>query len=141
MEAELAEFIAPRRFNALLLGSFATLALALAALGLYGVISYIVTQRTREIGIRMALGAEARQIVLAVLRQGFLVASAGVLVGMAGALALSRIVEGLLFGITARDPMVFVAMPLLLLMVAALATLIPARRASRVDPAIALRAE
>jgi predicted permease len=141
MDALLSESIAPRRFNVLLLGSFAALACVLAAVGLYGVIAFLVAQRTREIGLRMALGADARQIVLAVLRQGLLVASAGVAVGIATALALSRIVAGMLFGITARDPMVFVAVPLLLLGVAALAIVVPARRASRVDPAMALRGE
>ncbi|HET7551157.1 MAG TPA: ABC transporter permease [Gemmatimonadaceae bacterium] len=141
MEALLSESIAPRRFNVLLLGSFAALACVLAAVGLYGVIAFLVAQRTREIGLRMALGAEARQIVLAVLRQGLRVAAAGVVVGITASLVLSRIVEGMLFGITRHDPMVFVAVPLLLLGVAALAIVIPARRASRVDPVIALRAE
>lgn len=141
MDARLSESIAPRRFNVLLLGSFAALACVLAAVGLYGVIAFLVAQRTREIGLRMALGAEARQIVLAVLRQGLLVASAGVAVGMAASLALSRIVEGMLFDVTAHDPIVFVAVPLLLLGVAVLAIALPARRASRVDPAMALRGE
>lgn len=141
MEAELADFMAPRRFNALLLGSFAALALALAVLGLYGVISYVVAQRTREIGIRMALGAERRDVVRAVLRQGMAVALGGVLLGVAAALALTKVIAGLLFNVASRDPVVFAAVPLLLLGVAALATLLPARRASRVDPVIALRAE
>ncbi len=141
MDAELAEFMAPRRFNALLLGSFAALALALAVLGLYGVISYVVTQRTREIGIRMALGAERRDVVRAVLRQGMGVALGGVLLGVAAALALTKVIAGLLFNVPSRDPVVFAAVPLLLLGVAALATLLPARRASRVDPVTALRAE
>jgi putative ABC transport system permease protein len=141
MDAVLSESIAPRRFNVLLLGSFAALACVLAAVGLYGVIAFLVAQRTREIGLRMALGAEATQIVLAVLRQGLLVAAAGVAVGITAALALSRIVEGMLFEVTAHDPFVFVAVPLLLLTVAALAIVVPARRASRVDPATALRAE
>jgi predicted permease len=141
MDARLSESIAPRRFNVLLLGSFAALACVLAAVGLYGVIAFLVAQRTREIGLRMALGAEARQIVLAVLRQGLLVASAGVAVGITAALSLSRIMKGMLFDVTAHDPTVFVAVPLLLLAVAALAIVLPARRASRVDPAIALRTE
>jgi putative ABC transport system permease protein len=133
--------MAPRRFNALLLGSFATLALALAVLGLYGVISYVVTQRTREIGIRMALGAERRDVVQAVLRQGMTVALVGVVLGVAASLALTKVLAGLLFRVESRDPVVFTVVPLLLLAVAALAILLPARRASRVDPATALRAE
>lgn len=141
MEAVLSEFVAPRRFNALLLGSFAALALTLAALGLYGVISYIVTQRTREIGIRMALGAERSDVVHSVLREGVGLALAGVIPGIAAALALSKLLSGLLFHVGSRDPVVFTVVPFLLLGVAALAVMIPARRASRVDPAIALRAE
>ncbi len=141
MDQVLAEFMAPRRFNALLLGSFAALALVLAALGLYGVISYIVTQRTREIGIRMALGAERRDVVQAVLLQGMGLAVAGVVLGVMASLALTRVLAGLLFEVQSRDPFVFAFAPLLLLAVAALAIVIPARRASCVDPAIALRAE
>jgi putative ABC transport system permease protein len=141
MDEVLAEFMAPRRFNALLLGSFAALALVLSALGLYGVISYIVTQRTREIGIRMALGAERRDVVQAVLRQGMTVALVGVVLGVAASLALTKVLAGLLFRVESRDPVVFTVVPLLLLAVAALAILLPARRASRVDPATALRAE
>lgn len=141
MDEVLSEFMAPRRFNALLLSSFAAMALTLAALGLYGVISYIVTQRTREIGIRMALGAERRDVVQAVLRQGIGIAVAGVIPGIAASLALSKLLAGLLFHVESRDPVVFAVVPLLLLSVAALAIVIPARRASRVDPATALRAE
>jgi putative ABC transport system permease protein len=141
MDEVLAEFMAPRRFNALLLGSFAALALVLAALGLYGVISYIVTQRTREIGIRMALGADRGDVVQAVLRQGMGLAAVGVVLGVTASLALTRVLAGLLFQVQSRDPFVFAVVPLLLLAVAALAIVIPARRASRVDPAVALRAE
>ncbi|HEY9426766.1 MAG TPA: ABC transporter permease [Gemmatimonadaceae bacterium] len=141
MDEVLSEFMAPRRFNALLLGSFAALALTLAVLGLYGVISYIVTQRTREIGIRMALGADRRDVVQAVLRQGIGLAVAGVIPGIAAALALRKLLAGLLFRVESGDPMVFAVVPLVLLSVAALAIVIPARRASRVDPTVALRAE
>lgn len=141
MDEVLSEFMAPRRFNALLVGSFAALALTLAALGLYGAISYIVAQRTREIGIRMALGAERSDVVHSVLRQGVGLALAGVIPGIAAALALSKLLSGLLFHVESRDPVVFALVPLLLLAVAVLAVMIPARRASRVDPAIALRAE
>lgn len=141
MDEVLSEFVAPRRFNALLLGSFAAVALTLAAFGLYGVISYIVAQRTREIGIRMALGAESRDVVHSILRQGVGLAVAGVIPGIAAALALGRLLSGLLFHVATRDPVVFSVVPLLLLAVAVLAVVIPARRASRVDPVIALRAE
>jgi predicted permease len=141
MGAALSEFMAPRRFNALLLGAFAALAAILAAFGLYGVISYIVVQRTREIGIRMALGAERGDVVVAVLRQGVRLAVAGVIPGVAGALALSRVLSGFLFRVESRDPVVFAAVPLLLIVVAVVAVMVPARRASRVDPVIALRAE
>ena len=141
MDEVLAEFMAPRRFNALLLGSFAALALALSALGLYGVISYLVTQRTREIGVRMALGAERRDVVQTVLWQGMALALGGVAIGVTASLGLTKLIDGLLFHVESRDPLVFAGVPLVLLAVAALAIAIPARRASRVDPAIALRAE
>ena len=141
MEEALAEFMAPRRFNALLLGSFALLALALSALGLYGLISYLVTQRTREIGVRMALGAERGDVVRAVLWQGMALALSGVVVGVAASLGLAKVTSGLLFRVESRDPVVFAVVPLVLLAIATLAIAIPARRASRVDPATALRAE
>jgi len=141
MDALFSESMAPRQFNLLLLGSFAALACVLAAVGLYGVISFLVAQRTREIGLRMALGAEASRVVRAVLREGMVVTLAGIAVGITGSLALSRIMEGMLFQVDSKDPIVFVAVPLLLLAVAALAITMPARRASRVDPATALRAE
>ena len=141
MDEVLAEFMAPRRFNALLIGSFAALALGLSALGLYGLISYLVTQRTHEIGVRMALGAERRDVVRAVLRQGMWPALGGVGAGVVASLGLTRLLAGMLFRVESRDPVVFVAVPLVLLAVAVLATAIPARRASRVDPATALRAE
>jgi putative ABC transport system permease protein len=141
MESIFRESMAPRQFNMILLGSFAALACVLASIGLYGVIAFLVTQRTREIGLRMALGAEARQVLLAIMRDGLLLALVGVAAGLAASLALSRVVEGMLFQVTRHDPIVFVSVPILLLAVAALATALPARRASRVDPATALRAE
>lgn len=141
MESLLSQSMTPRRFNMLLVGSFAVLACALAAVGLYGVIAYLVAERTREIGLRMALGAESRQLVLTVLRQGMQLVLIGVGVGVFGSLALSRLLDGMLFQVAADDPLVLIAVPLLLLAVAALAVVIPARRASRVDPLIALRAE
>jgi ABC-type antimicrobial peptide transport system permease subunit len=105
------------------------------------VISYIVVQRTREIGIRMALGAEAGEVVLSVLRRGLLLAAIGATIGLAGAFGLVHLLPGLLYGVRATDPMTLAAAPLVLLMVAAIASYIPARRAARVDPMIALRYE
>lgn len=141
MDAVLAEFMAPRRFNALLLGAFASLALVLAAVGLYGVIAFLIAQRTHEIGVRMALGAERRDVITMVLRQGMLLTLSGVAIGLAASLALTRLLSGMLFRVEARDPVVFTAVPIILVTVAALAVILPARRASRVDPATALRTE
>jgi predicted permease len=133
--------LSARRFSLLLLGIFAVTALVLAVAGIYGIVSYLVTQRTREIGIRLALGARTGTVLRMVLRSGVLLAVAGVAVGLLVALASTRLLSGLLYGIGATDPATFVAVPLLLVAVAAVASYIPARRTTRVDPIIAMREE
>ena len=122
-------------------GFFSLFALALACLGLYGVLSFAVVQRTREIGVRVALGAQRRSILSLVIGQGVRVALVGAAVGIAGAFATTRLVSSLLFGVTATDPITFIGVPLLLVLVAVLASWLPAMRATKVDPMKALRYE
>jgi putative ABC transport system permease protein len=129
------------RFRTLLLGTLAALALALAAVGLYGVVSYSVSQRNAEIGIRMALGATALDVVGMIVREGFVLAAAGVVIGVAGAYALSRTLEALLYGVAATDPASFIFASAVLFLFSLVASYLPARRATRIDPATALRAE
>ncbi len=131
----------PRRFAMLLLGAFSVLAAALAAIGLYGVMSYTVTQRAKELGVRLALGARPGDVLSLVLRQGVRLALIGLGIGLVASLALSRLIRGMLFGVSATDPLTFVLIPLLLLAVTLVATWVPARRATRVDPVAAMRAE
>jgi predicted permease len=133
--------LARPRFLTLLLGVFGGLALALAAVGTYGVMSYFVAERRREMGIRMALGAESGGVLLLVLVQSFKIAGLGLVVGVGAALGLSRFVESWLFGISAFDTPTFVAVPLVLALVAGAACLVPAVRATRVDPIVVLKAE
>jgi len=141
MEDRVADVFAPRRFNMLLFGVFAFVALSLAVIGIYGVIAFSVARRTHEIGIRMALGATNRDVLWLVVRQGLLLALIGVAVGTGAALALTRILKSLLFGVSATDPATFVGIALLLIIVAFIASYIPARRATKVDPLVALRHE
>jgi putative ABC transport system permease protein len=141
MEQVLWESVARQRFNMLLITIFAGIGLILAAVGIYGVISYSVTQRTHEIGIRMALGAQSIDVLKMVLGQGLLLAVVGIGVGIGAALLLTRVMASLLFGVSATDPLTFLVISLLLTTVALLACYIPARRAMRVDPMIALRHE
>jgi ABC-type antimicrobial peptide transport system permease subunit len=129
----------PWRIGAALFGLFGALAAVLVAVGLYGVIAFSVAQRTRELGVRIALGARAAGVLALVLRQGVLLAAAGGAIGLVVALGAARLVEPLLFGVPARDPAVLAGVALALLAVAAAATLVPAWRATRVDPAVALR--
>jgi predicted permease len=133
--------VAQRRFYATLLGAFATLALLLAAIGIYGVIAYSVQQRRRELGIRIALGATPPLVIGLVLREGVMLTLVGSLLGLFGASALTRLLRGQLFGVAATDPITFVAVPAILIGVALFACVVPARRALAVDPATAIRAE
>ncbi|MBI3664923.1 MAG: ABC transporter permease [Acidobacteria bacterium] len=141
MEQVLAVSVGERRFHMLLLGVFASLAMALAAVGIYGVTAYGITQRTREIGLRMALGARRRNVVGMLIGQAMTLAGAGVALGLAGAFALTRFMSGLLFGVTATDPQTFALVSLLLAAVVLAASYIPARRAAQLDPMAALRYE
>ena len=132
--------IAEPRFRTLLLAGFALTALVLASIGVYGLISYSVAQRTREIGIRVALGAQPRQVTAPIVREGIVLALMGIGLGLGGALAATRLLSSFLFGVEATDPLTFAAVAALLLGVALLASYIPSRRASKIDPLDALRA-
>ncbi|MEW6210128.1 MAG: ABC transporter permease [Acidobacteriota bacterium] len=141
MEAVIARSVSDRRLNMTLLSIFASVAVALAVIGIYSVMSYTVTQSTRDIGIRMALGAERSDIVRMVVGQGLSLTAIGAVAGVASSFALTRLIESLLFGVSATDAAIFAAVPALLIAVSALACFIPARRATRVDPMVALRCE
>jgi putative ABC transport system permease protein len=133
--------LASERMNLLLFGLFAVLSLALATIGIYGVLAYSVAQRTREIGIRLALGAHHKDVLRLVVSQGMRLAVQGILLGLFGAFALTRLMAGMIYGVSATDPVTFLSVAILLGLVAAAACYIPARRAMRVDPMVALRYE
>jgi putative ABC transport system permease protein len=141
LEEVLSETLARDRFFTLLFAGFGALSLGLAAIGIYGVLAYAVTQRTQEIGVRMALGAHATSVVRMVLASGMALVVPGLVLGLTAALLLSRLMEGLLYGVTTTDPVTFLFVPLLLGVVALLAAYLPASRASRVDPMIVLKSE
>jgi predicted permease len=141
MESIIADSIAQRRFAMVLLGVFAVMALVLASVGIYGVIAYVVGQRTQEIGIRIALGAQRKDVLGLILWQGTRLALLGVAIGIVGSLALTRLMSDLLYGIGATDPGTFAGLALVLIVVAIAACYLPARRAMRVDPVAALRCE
>jgi predicted permease len=141
MQDRLYDSLARQRFASTLLGAFAAFALLLAAVGIYGVMSYLVTQSTHDIGLRVALGAQPGNILGLVVRRGMELAAIGILSGLAGAAALTRVMASLLFGVSATDAVTFGAVAVLLAAVAFAATVVPARRATRVDPMVALREE
>jgi ABC-type antimicrobial peptide transport system permease subunit len=141
MEQRVAGSLARRRFSTVMLGVFAGLSLALATIGIYGVMAYLVSQGTREIGIRMALGATQRSILYLVIKQGVTLAMCGVGIGLLVAFVFTRTLDSFLFGVPASDSLTFVAIALLIAAVAFIASYIPARRAARIDPLISLRCE
>ncbi|MGO9229894.1 MAG: FtsX-like permease family protein [Bryobacteraceae bacterium] len=141
MENLISDSLIPQRTTSITLALFASVALVLACIGLYGVLAYSVSQRTHELGVRMALGANRGEVLRLVLQQGMTLALAGLAVGMAAAFGLTRLLENMLFEVAPHDPATFAAVSLLLTVVAALACAIPARRAAKVDPMVALRYE
>jgi predicted permease len=141
MDQVVGQSVAPRRFSMMLLSVFAIVALALASIGIYGMMSYAVAQRTREIGLRMTLGAQRGNVLRLVIGQGMRLAIVGVVLGLIASFALTRTMNNLLFGVSATDPLTFVSIALLLGLVALLACWVPARRATKVDPIVALRYE
>ena len=141
MDQRVAESLSRRRFTAVLLAMFAAFALALATIGIYGVMAYLVIQGAREIGIRMALGATQPSVLRLVVKQGMTLALTGVAIGLIAALVFGRLVSGLLFGVKSTDPLTFTLVAVLLTIVALIASYIPARRATRIDPMISLRSE
>jgi ABC-type antimicrobial peptide transport system permease subunit len=141
VEQQMGEQISQRRFQTFLVGLFSVVALVLSATGIYGLMHYLVVQRTNEIGVRMALGARHGNVLMLVLRQGLTLAAVGVVCGTLGALGLTGLLAGLLYGVTPTDPATFVLAPAVLLAVAVAACWIPARRAARIDPLTALRQE
>ncbi len=141
LDEYVSDSIVGTRFEAVLLGIFGMLAFVLTAVGLYGVISYAVVQRTREMGIRLALGATRSAILGMVVKNGMLLACAGAVIGLAAAFLLTRLIATLLFGVGPADPLTFLCVPVALITVAMLASYVPARRAARVDPMVALRYE
>lgn len=141
MERQLSETMSPRRYQTFLFGLFAALALVLAAVGVYGVISYSVSRRIHEMGIRLALGASPRNVLLLVVRQGMMLVLVGLAIGLAAAIGLTRTLKSLLFELSATDPLTFALIAALLLCVAFLACYLPARRATKLNPLHALRHE
>jgi putative ABC transport system permease protein len=141
MDERLSDSVAPRRFQTLLLSVFAAVALIIATVGVYGVLSYAVGQRTHEIGIRMALGAQGADVLRLVVGQGMRMTLIGASLGLVAALALTRVMKNLLFNVSATDSATFVSITLLLVIVALLASYIPARRATKLDPLVSLRNE
>jgi putative ABC transport system permease protein len=141
MDQRVADALAPQRFQLLLIGTFAAMAVILAALGVYGVMAYLVTRRTREIGIRMAIGARPEQVRGQILRESLTLAAIAVAAGVGGALGVTRYLTAMLYGVTPIDGVTFSAAAVTLVAVAMAASLLPARKASLVDPMIALREE
>ena len=141
MDEWLSNTAAQPRLNTILLTVFAAIAMLIAAIGIYGVLAYSVNQRTREIGLRMALGATKTSVVRLIVGEGLLVVAAGIAAGVVGGLALGRAISSLVFGVTAHDPLTFAGVTLVLGLVALAACLLPARRAAGVDPMVALRHE
>lgn len=141
MEDGLSESLAGRRFLMRLFGVFGGLAVVLAAVGIYGIVSYLVTERTHEFGVRIALGAQRNDVVKLVVRGVLKTTAVGVLIGVAGSLALTRLIAQFLYGVKATDPLTYSLVSLLLIAVAVAASYVPARRATRVDPVVALRCE
>jgi len=141
VERRISERTSPKRFMTAMMGVFAAIALLLAGVGLYAVMAYVVSQRTHEIGVRLALGARSRDILRLISRQGLKLTLAGLALGMAGAFTLTRVMAPLLYGVAATDPLTFILISLSLAGVALLACWLPARRATKVDPMVALRCE